>query len=1054
MAMAKALAAVLLLGVVQSAIAGAPDCVDSSTQFFGAPWHASLVDAEQESDYKLWGPLAGAGLLYNKEARCVQAVQGTYGPEVPSTATLGLKASGSSSGAVLKKELSLAAGEVFDYVEYKADSCIRFLQLTTNKGRSLAVGDAAAELSLQSHRPAPGAFLGFFKATLAPEDAASAAAAAAPVPTEGSTPLLGKGALKQLQLVWVRDCATVGANAEPADPVAPALPAPNTLEQQPELHVPADVPAAAPGAAAADTDALSPTWGDHGSDEELVTAAEPDHEHSPDAEHTADPAAGKAEPAGPQVTQFGRDGSALRAATTGPASCSAKQAIGFNEKDGAVPTASCTLSGLGKEVPLLSCFGTNLLPTAAAGAAESLSPCANLACKLAKEGCESSGAFGVGSFCTGKVVSMGATAKLHALGTSYLGYPCIELKDIKAGLLAGAAAAAAAGPAGDYSAKGAFVAKSWKVRPGSCVLGCMLFDCRICCWVPANCSAKGAFVAKSWKVRMRMRVCACTGSYRQLQTAAAAAAGSAGDYSAKGAFVAKSWKVCDCAAGGVTAQASQDKSGNITIKLPEVPLPRVTITTFPVDIKPPNFTLPAFSPKALNFSLPASLAALAKIANFTALDLDFSDLNFTLPSLPTLQFSNASATLGSHLPVALLASLPAGLRFDKPVVNMTLPEVVAQWLAAAVAKATLPRIVVPAETVAQLQGLIPGFKAPSVVMPTLLSALLSKVPSSIELPSFSVPGKALPGVSLLLPNLTSLPSIVLPADMPKEVRLPPVLTMQQVGLPSLQTLARHVVDSLPSVEVSFNVPDILAQWVAGVAQGSPLQQLNMSDAGHEQLKALLPDMPDKGPALLLLNISSPFLAKPVVKELINLPTVVIPDSLIKNVTALLPALTSLPSILLSKLPTGNLTMLPEVKLPEITVPRLRLTIGKVLQELPASLNLTQGITDWLDAHTSLLGKADGTAAAAANANVTGGMGGIDLSMAHPAVAADGGLAAAVQQMAGAKAAAAGTAAAAAGSSDGKEASAAAAAATPAAADEPAGPVVAGAPIQEAEVKAP
>lgn len=52
----------------------------------------------------------------------------------------------------------------------------------------------------------------------------------------------------------------------------------------------------------------------------------------------------------------------------------------------------------------------------------------------------------------------------------------------------------------------------------------------------------------------------------------------------------------------------------------------------------------------------------------------------------------------------------------------------------------------------------------------------------------------------------------------QEVRLPPVLTMQQVGLPSLQTLARHVVDSLPSVEVSFNVPDILAQWVAGVAQ--------------------------------------------------------------------------------------------------------------------------------------------------------------------------------------------------------------------------------------------
>jgi hypothetical protein len=94
--------------------------VDSSTQFFGAPWDASLVDAEQESDYKMWGEMVGAALLFNKEAGCVQAVQGTYGPEVPSSSTLGLKAS-ASSGTVLRKELQLADGEVFDFVEYKAD---------------------------------------------------------------------------------------------------------------------------------------------------------------------------------------------------------------------------------------------------------------------------------------------------------------------------------------------------------------------------------------------------------------------------------------------------------------------------------------------------------------------------------------------------------------------------------------------------------------------------------------------------------------------------------------------------------------------------------------------------------------------------------------------------------------------------------------------------------------------------------------------------------------------------------------------------------------------
>jgi hypothetical protein len=52
----------------------------------------------------------------------------------------------------------------------------------------------------------------------------------------------------------------------------------------------------------------------------------------------------------------------------------------------------------------------------------------------------------------------------------------------------------------------------------------------------------------------------------------------------------------------------------------------------------------------------------------------------------------------------------------------------------------------------------------------------------------------------------------------QELRLPPLLTMHNVSLPTFQQLARHFVDSLPSVELSFNVPDVLAQWVAGVVQ--------------------------------------------------------------------------------------------------------------------------------------------------------------------------------------------------------------------------------------------
>jgi hypothetical protein len=197
--------------------------------------------------------------------------------------------------------------------------------------------------------------------------------------------------------------------------------------------------------------------------------------------------------------------------------------------------------------------------------------------------------------------------------------------------------------------------------------------------------------------------------------------------------------------------------------------------------------------------------------------------------------------------------------------------------------------------------------------------------------------------------------------------------------------------------------------------------------------------------------------------MIALPTVVIPDALIKNVSALLPSLTSLPSILLSKLPS-NLTMLPEVKLPEIILPGLRLTINKILQDLPATLNMTQGITDWLDTHTSLLGgKAvdDGAAAATAGSGVGGA---VSLNVTHPMV--DGvasGLAAAVQQMAEAKAVEAPVKADV-GAGEGQQAEPAVAAAVPAvaadaapaaaaaAAPAPVEAVVAGAPIQEVEVK--
>jgi hypothetical protein len=78
----------------------------------------------------------------------------------------------------------------------------------------------------------------------------------------------------------------------------------------------------------------------------------------------------------------------------------------------------------------------------------------------------------------------------------------------------------------------------------------------------------------------------------------------------------------------------------------------------------------------------------------------------------------------------------------------------------------------------------------------------------------------------------------------QELRVPPLLTMHNVSLPTFQQLARHFVDSLPSIEVSFNVPDILAQWVAGVVQVRPQLPVQhpVIAASHMHARVALPCM--------------------------------------------------------------------------------------------------------------------------------------------------------------------------------------------------------------------
>jgi hypothetical protein len=93
---------------------------------------------------------------------------------------------------------------------------------------------------------------------------------------------------------------------------------------------------------------------------------------------------------------------------------------------GACLTPSCMLNGAGKDVLTMMCYGTNLIPNPILDHTVG-NPCANLACKLDNPNCTSL-PLGIGGFCTGSVVQMGMTAKLHPAGAVWLGHPCMEHK--------------------------------------------------------------------------------------------------------------------------------------------------------------------------------------------------------------------------------------------------------------------------------------------------------------------------------------------------------------------------------------------------------------------------------------------------------------------------------------------------------------------------------------------------------------------------------------------------------------------------------------------------
>jgi hypothetical protein len=112
---------------------------------------------------------------------------------------------------------------------------------------------------------------------------------------------------------------------------------------------------------------------------------------------------------------------------------------------GKCASSSCAISGLGRDVTSIICYGIN-----AGLSIGGSNICNGLGCKLAVPGCITDT---FGGNCVGKVVATGAVWSLDPVASKYLGYPCLDATPSEITL----------NSKGQASEKGGYVAKLWTI---------------------------------------------------------------------------------------------------------------------------------------------------------------------------------------------------------------------------------------------------------------------------------------------------------------------------------------------------------------------------------------------------------------------------------------------------------------------------------------------------------------------------------------------------------------------------------------------------------------
>lgn len=256
--------------------------------------------------------------------------------------------------------------------------CVEWVRLTTNTGKTLVAGNAASTRTTTTSRPA------------ASSGRLLALRAATDQPTSSR-----KANLARIQFAWgTRNCTTAAAGAKTPAAATPKSPAPSTSKTP--------------------------------SGTKATTKSSPASSPRPSTTTKPKPAA-SATSVVPQITCPANANMCVEDATMidlaycpfMPPWTRSRCVGGCCVSTGKCASSSCSISGLGRDVPDIICYGVN--NGVAIGGSN---VCAGLGCRLAAPGCTTDT---FGGNCVGTVWPINGTATgLSSKAKKWLGYPCLD----------------------------------------------------------------------------------------------------------------------------------------------------------------------------------------------------------------------------------------------------------------------------------------------------------------------------------------------------------------------------------------------------------------------------------------------------------------------------------------------------------------------------------------------------------------------------------------------------------------------------------------------------